>query len=846
MNAADWGGNPLNSGGDIFFVRIANHWSKSNVLHCEPNKGQNVVKEPLTYQLDDYGNGTYSKTITVDIIGKIFLSFALGPVSVSVYFMNGQGAYQKWYNGIKLSSFYIGERFVNSVSFNYGSGEVINGYTDQVSAYIYSCLKSPSTDTYTFDYHTDDGSTIYFDDFQMASGLGNNQAGDYSFTANMKANQYYPFYVLFSESWGDASLTFNWKTSTMSKTTIPDSSFYVCELAGNSPYNINILSSIWGDGYKTGTEACDDGNANGGDGWSSDCTIIESNYKCTGGSSSSKDTCSLCPSGTYQSGTISPNQWTPIWGDGKVVSPEVCDDGNIGDSDGCNSGCSTIETGYMWAGGSSTSKDTCSLCTTGFYSQGTSTPSSWVSKCGDGILAGSENWDDGNTNSGDGCNSSCSLIETNYQWSGGSLSNKDTCTLWSIGYYQQGTKSPNSCVTQWGDGKLVGSEAWDDRNISNGDGWSSICTIESGYKWTGGSYSTKDTWLLWPAGTIQQGTVSPNTWVNLWGNGKLDSGEAWDDGNANSGDGCKSDCSAVEVNYACTGGSSTTKDTCSVWSFGFYSQGTQSPSSWVTHWGDGKLAGLEAWDDGNTSNGDGWSSDCTTIEAGYKWTGGTYSSKDVCTLWPTGTIQQGTTSPNSWLSLWGDGKLQTSESCDDGNINNGDGWSNSWMIENGYKCTGGTKTSKDTWALCDPGTYQQGTTSPNSWVPLCGDGKLAGGEACDDGNTANGDGWNSIWTSIESNYKCAGGSPISRDTWMLCPVGTIQQGTTSPNVWGTSWGNGKLEGGEAWDDGNTNSGDGWNSNCSSIERFSDINELEELLIVKISAPYDQLDITQKE
>ena len=139
------------------------------------------------------------------------------------------------------------------------------------------------------------------------------------------------------------------------------------------------------------------------------------------------------------------------------------------------------------------------------------------------------------------------------------------------------------------------------------------------------------------------------------------------------------------------------------------------------------------------------------------------------------------------------------------------------MIENGYKCTGGTKTSKDTWVLCDPGTYQQGAASPNSWAPLCGDGKLAGGEACDDGNTVNGDGWNSIWTSIESNYKCAGGSPISRDTWILCPVGTIQQGTINPNMWGTSWGNGKLEGGEGWDEGNTNSDDGWNSNCLSIE-----------------------------
>ena len=498
----------------------------------------------------------------------------------------------------------------------------------------------------------------------------------------MIKDQLYPVYVQYY-AWSALSyFTFNWRTQGGSFVYIPDSVFSVWELAGSSPFSVNVKASIWGDGYLTGSEACDDGNTSSMDGWAADCNSIESNYKWIGGSSSSKDVCTLCPSGTSQLGTTSPNQWAPIWGDGKVISPEVCDDGNVNNGDGCNNSCTIIEAGYMWTGGSSTSKDTCSLCTAGFYSQGTSTPSSWVSKWGDGILAGSENWDDGNTNSGDGCSSSWTLIEPNYQWSGGSLSNKDTWNLWAIG---------------------------------------------------------------------------------------------------------------------------------------FYSQGIKSPSSWVAKCGDGKVVGTEAWDDANTNNGDGWSSDCTTIEAGYKWIGGTYSSKDVCTLWPTGTIQHGTSSPNSWLSLWGDGKLQTSESCDDGNTNSGDGWSSSWMIENGYKCTGGTITTKDTWALCDPGAYQQGTTSPNSWAPLCGDGKLAGGEACDDGNTANGDGWNSIWTSIESNYKCAGGSPISRDTWMLCPIGTIQQGTTSPNVWGTSWGNDKLEGGEAWDDGNTNSGDGWNSNCSSIE-----------------------------
>ena len=46
---------------------------------------------------------------------------------------------------------------------------------------------------------------------------------------------------------------------------------------------------------------------------------------------------------------------------------------------------------------------------------------------GNGVRNGSENWDDGNTLSGDGCSSSC-VVESGYTWSGGSASTKDICT----------------------------------------------------------------------------------------------------------------------------------------------------------------------------------------------------------------------------------------------------------------------------------------------------------------------------------------------------------------------------------------------------------------------------------
>ena len=41
-------------------------------------------------------------------------------------------------------------------------------------------------------------------------------------------------------------------------------------------------------------------------------------------------------------------------------------------------------------------------------------------------------------------------------------------------------------------------------------------------------------------------------------------------------------------------------------------------------------AGLEAWDDGNTVGGDGWSSNWSKIEDGYSWYGGQLGQIDIC------------------------------------------------------------------------------------------------------------------------------------------------------------------------------------------------------------------------
>jgi cysteine-rich repeat protein len=289
----------------------------------------------------------------------------------------------------------------------------------------------------------------------------------------------------------------------------------------------------------------------------------------------------------------------------------------------------------------------------------------------------------------------------------------------------------------------VGSEACDDGNLIDSDGWSSTCTVEGGYTWTGGS------------------AISADVWANLnWGNGVRDGGEECDDQNTSNGDGCSS-IWTVEAGYTCSGGSPSTQDICQ------------------EIWGDSKRFNSFAtyWDDGNVVSGDGWSS-TWSIEIGYSCTGGS------------------TTTADTWTPIWGDGLRIGAEVCDDGNAANGDGCSSTWIVEFGFACSGGSPSTQDTcqeiWGdgkrfnsigtYCDDGNVFNGdgcdngciteqgysciggsTTTADAWTPVWGYGLRIGVEECDDQNIANGDGCSSAWTT-EVGFICTGGSPNTQDT----------------------------------------------------------------------------------
>jgi len=94
-------------------------------------------------------------------------------------------------------------------------------------------------------------------------------------------------------------------------------------------------------------------------------------------------------------------------------------------------------------------------------------------ECGDGVLTSDEQCDDGNTESGDGCNSKCiwEPYATAFTSSSSSVSSSSS-------------SSSSSFVARCGDRVITAPEKCDDGNAIGGDGCSAFCQIETGWQCT--------------------------------------------------------------------------------------------------------------------------------------------------------------------------------------------------------------------------------------------------------------------------------------------------------------------------------------------------------------------------
>ena len=111
-------------------------------------------------------------------------------------------------------------------------------------------------------------------------------------------------------------------------------------------------------------------------------------------------------------------------------------------------------------------------------------------------------------------------------------------------------------------------------------------------------------------------------------------------------------------------------------------------------------------------------------------------------------------------------------------------------------------------------------------LSVCGDGVLDEGEACDDGNTTDGDGCSS---TCEFESVCGNGVIEGNE---VCDDGNTLDGDNCSSTCDAVYfcGDGVLEGNEACDDGNTMDGDGCSSAC----------ELESLAVNEYGIAFTEL------
>lgn len=114
---------------------------------------------------------------------------------------------------------------------------------------------------------------------------------------------------------------------------------------------------------------------------------------------------------------------------------------------------------------------------------------------------------------------------------------------------------------------------------------------------------------------------------------------------------------------------------------------------------------------------------------------------DIITIWP---LRE--TDP-----ICGNGIVESTEQCDDGNILSWDGCDSQCMFEPIATCGNGIV---ETGEACDDGNRVSNdgcnaTCTQIEQIAICGNGAVEIGEVCDDGNILNGDGCNSTCTVIE-------------------------------------------------------------------------------------------------
>lgn len=495
------------------------------------------------------------------------------------------------------------------------------------------------------------------------------------------------------------------------------------------------------------TSACTDGSTcspRDDDGCSSSCQVETNGWTCppAGGQcyrcgDGVKQPAEQCDNGGRCGGTLAGAAC--VLGDASACggTPADC---VVVPGDGCNATCSGIES--FW---------TCTV--------DAGTGGSVCEQCGDGEVAGSEMCDDG-TNCLDG--SDCTV-------GGAACGDGSACQprggdgCRSVCLPENGWACPptgGECQ-QCGNGVVAaGFEDCDDNNTQPNDGCSSSCRIELGWDCSPNMSGVS------VCGRCGDGAIQTTTGEVCDDRGRCAGTDAAcqvgdetacggvpTDCTPRAGDGCSVTC-RLELGWQCV---------------------QRLGGTICNRCGDGQLQGEEVCDNGARCTNDnsvctvGDVNGCGGVPTNCQPVAGDGCSA-ACTL--EADYRCNSDVPAQCF-LCGDGQLDETETCDDGNNMNGDGCGSTCQaVTTGYTClTEADGTTHAACVRCGDGVVQRSTSGV--------------GEGCDDQNMTTGDGCNQCAVETAGGWTCS----------------QTNQGGILLHAGCANCGNGQVELGEACDDG---------------------------------------------
>ncbi|CAI2372118.1 unnamed protein product [Moneuplotes crassus] len=320
-------------------------------MSCVPSSftqsGVNGLEKVL--KLIDNTDGTYSVSFALNHIGD---------TTISVVQSKHQDITGEYYNSGTISGTPDVTNTTALINFTYAHGQDITpGHPDWVAARFTGKLTPFQSGTCNITLLQDDGATLKINGVAQISNYGIGMFGSTIFSYNFNAFETYDLGIDWMEKTAGAALVLSWDCGAGS-VLISSVNYASTDDIGGSPLQISVG----------------------------------------------------CPD-KYEQVPSTTDQCRPKCGDGFVISPEVCDDHNTNNGDGCKSDCTAMESNWACPGGSSTTKSVCTECTQGLYLNNPSNPTECVAECGDGYRVGSEACDDGNNIDSDGCSSDCNEIE---------------------------------------------------------------------------------------------------------------------------------------------------------------------------------------------------------------------------------------------------------------------------------------------------------------------------------------------------------------------------------------------------------------------------------------------------